>query len=165
MLISNLKRFAKSMPDELAFIGQDGNTCWRDLNESTIRFNEEMMRFKGRRVLVYIDGRLRDQVALLIASSGIPGEFIFISSFHNLDRAKVLLEEFDGEYVITGEDGHLKVLVERQASEKVSIVEPYLGILTSGTTGKPKCARYSWERLSSAVALNPKFEGRRWMRG
>ncbi len=163
MLLKSLKHFAETKPNELAFIGQDGNTSWKDLLHSVDQVFDELMKFKGKRVLVYIDGRLRDQLALMISTSQIPGEFIFISSFHNLERAKILLEEFDGEHVITRDESVLKIVASRASKVKQEITEPYLGVLTSGTTGKPKCARYSWDRLASAVALNPKFEGRRWM--
>ncbi len=151
------------MPDEIAFIGKDGATSWKELEHSVNCFSEEMIVFKGKRILAFIDGRLKDQVALLIAASNIPSEVIFISSFHSLERAKFLLEEFDAEYVVTGEDNRLRVLVHRESTGNELINEPYLGVLTSGTTGKPKCARYSWDRLAGAVALNPKFLGRRWM--
>jgi acyl-CoA synthetase (AMP-forming)/AMP-acid ligase II len=38
-----------------------------------------------------------------------------------------------------------------------------LGLLTSGTTGKPKCVKHSWDTLSNSVKLNTKFVEKRWL--
>jgi acyl-CoA synthetase (AMP-forming)/AMP-acid ligase II len=38
-----------------------------------------------------------------------------------------------------------------------------LRILTSGTTGSPKCARYNWEDLFAQVREKPEAEGVRWL--
>lgn len=163
LLISKLKHFSLETPKRAAFASGSDSIGWKDLLDEVAIYTEKLKCFSNKRTLLFINNNFLQQIPFLISTSQVHGEFILISSYHTLARAQVLMAEFDAENIICVEDKKIRILATRSPTNKPFIPEPLLGILTSGTTGTPKCARYSWDRLSKAVALNEKFRNCRWM--
>lgn len=163
IIVSKLNEFANKNPKEAALLGIEENLNWHDLQQSVQNFKNQLQPFINTRTLLFISNSLVEQIPFLISISQINGEFILISSYHTLDRAKELMIDFDASNVIGVKDNTIQILAQRPPTQTSDYNESLLGILTSGTTGAPKCARYSWGRLSQAVVINPKFQGRKWM--
>lgn len=163
LLNLKLQNFAAEIPNQPAFLSSLGSITWQDLLSEVTNYTEKLQTFANKRTLLFINNNFLQQIPLLISTSQVQGEFILISSYHTLARAQELMIEFDAENIICVENQSIQILAHRETTGKPSIPEPLLGILTSGTTGAPKCARYSWDRLSKAVALNEKFKKCRWM--
>ena len=162
-LISKLDSFAETMPDSAAFAGTQGSISWKDLQVAVSNCVSQLEAFSEKRCLMFIKNNLLEELPLLISTSKVRGEFILISSFHTLARAQDLMVEFDAENIISIENNKIQILASRAPTQKPFLPEPRLGILTSGTSGAPKCARHSWDRLAKAVVINPKFQNRKWM--
>lgn len=162
-LSSQLDYFAENMPDSGAFAGTAGSISWKDLQAAVSNCAVQLEAFSDKRCLMFIKNNLLEELPMLISTSKVRGEFILISSYHTLERAKDLMVEFDAENVISIENNKIQILASRAPTQKPFLPEPRLGILTSGTSGAPKCARHSWDRLAKAVVINPKFQNRKWM--
>jgi len=165
MLVAILEKHAKRMPDEIGFIAGGVEVTWLSLHRKVKLFCDQLSRRRASRRILYVDGRTSDDLALLIASSSLPGESILVSSFHSESRTKELLSEFDGEDLLAAENDRIKVVGERKKPSPTPSAGTYVCLLTSGTTGSPKCVKYDWERISGAVSENSKYVGRRWLMG
>ncbi len=166
MLISTLKNSAQLFPQETAFIVKDSPVSWQSLEQKVSLFLKTLSNFSGQRIILRLDSCSEDDIAMLVASSDLNMETILVSSFHSKERALQFLEDFDADKLIAVESGEVRVLGERNSiNVREPIAEPYICVLTSGTTGAPKCAKYSWERISGSINVNPKFQNKRWFMG
>lgn len=162
-MFTKLEECATHVPHDSALAGNLESLTWQNLKSAVDKCIEDLRQVANKRNLVFINNELLNQVPLLISTSTVPGEFILISSYHSLDRARELMNEFDAENLVGVKNGRIKILATREATKKSDYSESFIGVLTSGTTGSPKCALYDWKRLAHSVIINPKFRGRKWM--
>jgi acyl-coenzyme A synthetase/AMP-(fatty) acid ligase len=71
-----------------------------------------------------------------------------------------------GSNLLTVSSGSIEVLENNKHPQRADeSSEAYVCLLTSGTTGSPKSAKFSWNRILGAINIHPKFEGNRWLLG
>jgi acyl-CoA synthetase (AMP-forming)/AMP-acid ligase II len=161
MLLPKLVAMASSHPDEYAFVIGDQALSWAVVLAKVESMLEQVKKFEGSRILVMIDDSAVDSLSLMLACSATKCESILLSSFHSVERARVLAAEFDADFLLQALNSKIVVELERKRDRGPSeFTQPMLGLLTSGTSGTPKCARYDWSRISAAVVKNEKFKGR-----
>ncbi len=166
MLIAVVKKNALEFPDDPALILMDEQVTWLQLQEKVNHYSKVVKPYTGQRILLYLDGRTVDDVALMIASSSVIAETILVSTFTEIGRATGFLSEFNGDALISAKDGQIQIHAksERKPIRSVS-PQPLVCLLTSGTTGMPKCVQQSWQGLANAVTIHSRFHGRKWMMG
>jgi len=165
-LIDQLNKFAAECPDEIAFVSQKRSTSWKEFKAKVDLFLTSLKGYSHSRALLMLDGRSVDDLALLVASSAVLKQAILLSSFHNKERSIEILHQFNAHFILCIQNGRVQEMADNLEAESRTIGDEFIvGLLTSGTTGNPKCVQHDWERLALAVRTKERYRGRRWLMG
>lgn len=148
-----------------AVIDDHATLDWPELDALADRQAASLARFQpGSRVVLLLPQRAA-AVALLIASERAKIDVVLVSALYGEAWARARYDELDARALVTLEGDAVQVLDEREPCAETAGEEPGVLVLTSGTTGKPKCARHSWRTLGGAVKAREEFAGTRWLVG
>jgi len=166
---SSARSFAERQPSAAALVDSaDGRawhtTSWVDLDAWVDRLAGELARFGGTRVVALLPQRAAS-IALLVACERARVEVVLVSALYGEGWARARREELDARALVTVDAaGALGVLDEGGTSTPIGD-EPGVLVLTSGTTGRPKCARHTWTTIGAAVSDRAELATVRWLAG
>lgn len=148
-------------PDLAAVIDVAGACSFRQLASAASRFAERM---RGHhRVLLTMPQRSA-AVALLLACERLAIDPIAVPAI--LGATPDMAREFGASAIVSERGGDLEITeVSTPAAASRRDETPVVGILTSGTTGRPKCAMHTWSSLSGDVREKALFARTRWLAG
>lgn len=131
-----------------------------------------LARLKGGRLACHMTDSV-ELVALMLAA-GMSGRSLLLLNRDFPDRQlPELLRRYDVEVLIADSAPEVELpgtLLGPPALRELADNEPLVEfaegeilILTSGTTGQPKCARYNWTDLFAQVSNRPATDDERWL--
>lgn len=147
---------------------QDGypavnDTFWPKFIEMINEYREVLEMQKPQRLLVRIPNT-PEGAAVLLASSYIPVETIIVADYHHDDLVEKIVIQYEVSHQMQLKNGAL-ICTSSRSSNAVISDQPYLCLLTSGTTGMPKCVKHTWKSLISRIKLDSKFKRCKWFLG
>jgi len=86
----------------------------------------------------------------------------YISTLYGEDRAHALADVIGASHLLSVEGGRLVELARREIAPGPRDA-PEVLLLSSGTTGAPKCARHTWAGLAGAISARGERAGDRWL--
>lgn len=139
------------LADRLAVISPDRATNWGSLLALSKAAADEVDHLRHRRVGIVCDAS-PECFAALAALDHMKANAFLLDSGKTSDEISELARQFQlGSVVrIAGESGW--TVDDIDSSPSSAAAEHCVTILTSGTTGRPKAARHTWETLSRPVA-------------
>lgn len=129
-------------------------------------------RLQGDRLACYMADS-PELVALMLAAGMSGKSLLLLNRDFPEQRLPELLQRYDREVLVT--DAAMAIATPAERLDTNALVELADGtplaefgegeilILTSGTTGRPKCARYLWADLFAQVRARPAPTGERWL--
>ncbi|MCP4105687.1 MAG: acyl--CoA ligase [Desulfobacteraceae bacterium] len=158
--------FSAKISDKPAIIKDDDILTWSQLCKKIHYYTRDLEKLKTRRLLLHLD-QDGNSIALLIASTNLNIETILIPSYYPQRETVSFMEKFDGDCVIRAENENIRIISTREhgSDRCLESSEPHVGLLSSGTTGPPKCIRHSWQTLSAAVKKHERFMTKKWFSG
>lgn len=133
---------------------------WGTLNALADKYARALEGTRGGIDVLWLPGS-GDAVALIAAADRARRQAILIAP-HDEARAHTVGAAFDAR-IVTTVDQQLRVLRDPPAASTSTSDEPAVLVMTSGTTGAPKCARHSWATLTAAVKHGVTYAERRWL--
>jgi len=183
-LITTAARLAKDHAEKEAYIVNDNIITWGEFGHKVETYVQELERMTSSRLMLHFNSQSIDCIALLIATSKFNVETIIVSSYYPKERAIFFMKEFDADCLVMIENAKMQIVSNEQVNKNrdAQITEPGICLLTSGTTGTPKCVRHNWnslsgiakidekkstntDALSGALKISEKYLGRRWFLG
>jgi acyl-CoA synthetase (AMP-forming)/AMP-acid ligase II len=164
-----ITEWARQFPTEPALVDPFGVMTWVELEARVTEYARRLGTMRvGSRVVLYLSQEARS-IALLLACARAGIDAILVSRAYPESRAHAARDEAAARSILTL-DGDELVWVgagPRSSSAPASSLapgrEPMVGILTSGSTGAPKCALRSWRSLEVAVKRSARREAKRWL--
>lgn len=173
-LAQHVRSWAQATPDDVAIVSVSasasadggGAWSWAELENRAEalarRFASEGVSAGDAAVLsVSLSAR---GIASLVAASMLGIDVVLVATLYPPARLHAAAE-VTGAAFLLGDDGSATAVgAERQrpATQHASR-EPIVGVLTSGTTGVPKCAAHTWSSLTASVRRSERREGKRWL--
>lgn len=136
---------------------------WPEFIQKVNQFKKILLDQNPKRLLVKIPNT-PDGAALLLTTNFIPVETIVVADYHHEELIEKIFNQYDVSHSLRIEDGMLICSASQKVNE-VQLDQPYLCLLTSGTTGMPKCVKHTWKSLISRIKIDPKFKGCKWFIG
>ncbi len=162
-LATTIDHFAATRPDAPAVIAEARSWSWSELRELARRYAAQLEDARGATEVVLLPAS-GEAVALLAACEVASLRAILMAPPYPEARAVAVGETFGARRVITVSGDTIRVLASRDAAtDEGPSSSPAVLVLTSGTTGTPKCAVHTWATLSGAVKLREAYTARRWM--
>ncbi|MEW6735826.1 MAG: AMP-binding protein, partial [Acidobacteriota bacterium] len=137
-------------PNEPAAIDANGISTWHDIAVQTDRFIVELKQLDLGHQAILMLPQQSSVISLLAACAAIRLNTILISTFFGETGARELMEELGAQSLLTIQNNKVVQLAAKNTSKTSSneLNEPFIAILTSGTTGRPKCASHTWTTLA-----------------
>ncbi len=162
MLAELTRQHAREQPEAAATIDALGTLSYRAL---LARAEALAQLFRGTDAPRYalVLPHHADALAALIACDLLDRDALVIAASRGLPAARKYAEELGVRALVRWDERSpcLELLhVEAQRDDERS-----LWLLTSGTTGKPKCARHTPRTLAGAVKTRAHLRGQRWLLG
>jgi acyl-CoA synthetase (AMP-forming)/AMP-acid ligase II len=145
--------------DELAI----NDLSWGDLSHSIQKFYKELNLCQSGIVLLKIPNT-PEGLALLLASSFLNLTTIVVPSYYNEAFIQNVIDAYQVNHYVTLDHG--KFCCQLKHAETVNLNNgATLCLLSSGTTGTPKCIQHSWETLIARIQVQEKYKGCAWFSG
>lgn len=119
----------------------------------------------GDRVVLYLPQEI-SSVALMVACEREGVDAILVSRLYPIQRVEAAREATGATCILTLHGERIVLEGDHPGGAARSPApgrEPLVGILTSGSTGPPKCAEHTWTSLARAVKRSPRRENKRWL--
>jgi acyl-coenzyme A synthetase/AMP-(fatty) acid ligase len=158
-----IERFADDWPEALAVIDGARTWSWSDLHTLSHRYASELAGVRGTTDVVFLPAG-GEALALLAACEVAGLRAILVAPPYSETRALAIRETFAARRVVAASGDSIRILAGADtpvAAEDAAT--PAILVLTSGTTGAPKCAVHTWSTLSAAVKERDSYAERRWM--
>jgi acyl-CoA synthetase (AMP-forming)/AMP-acid ligase II len=160
-LAAALARFASQHPAGVAVIDAAPRT-WAELHELALRYEAAFDGVRGATDVVFLPAS-GDALALLAASERAGQRAILVAPPYSAARAHAVAVSTHARRVVTADGDRVRVLAELDVTASTDGVAPAVLVLTSGTSGPPKCAVHTWSTLSAAVRYDMSDADRRWL--
>jgi acyl-coenzyme A synthetase/AMP-(fatty) acid ligase len=167
MLSAIVQRHALEQPEGIAVIDAAGAHTWRALAARADALAQEIRSVPFVRFATVLPQRA-DALALVAAVASRAAGLLVLAETHGPERVRSYARDLGAEAIVDVRGPALSferlegvappVPPERSA-------EPAVYLMTSGTSGRPKCAKHTWESLSRAVKLRDSGRGQRWLLG
>ena len=132
-----------------------GSHTWADLVRRSAHLARRLP--SGRRIAVLVP-QSAGALAVLAACDRAAVEALVISAIYGRDRARRHAAAAGAHVLIACDDGDLEI---ERLGEGVRAAGSSLLVLTSGTSGSPKCARHIWPTLAATVRRTRHHAGMR----
>jgi acyl-CoA synthetase (AMP-forming)/AMP-acid ligase II len=162
-MMGALQRNASAAPEAIALVTTGRELSWSGLERLAQGVRFQLSRAAGARIAIWGD-ELAASIALLAACQHAGSSVLLIPSYYTRERAREVAGAHAFDFLASHRAGTLE-LEALSAAGRSAGYEPFVGILTSGTTGTPKCARHTWASLAAAVRLDEAYRGRVWFLG
>jgi acyl-coenzyme A synthetase/AMP-(fatty) acid ligase len=158
MLARYLQRLAVSHGNSVAVAAIDGEISYAALADEIGSMVSGWAHLRCLRV-----GLCASPSARAIAALAALDELGCDAFLSGPSSAESLAHEFQLGAVISQSLGNPDSVFLSESTSETTAQAPGVTILTSGTTGKPKAAKHTWESLSRPVRKDPDFAGTRWL--
>ena len=157
-------RYAASAPASAALLVQGNEVTWAELRDRVERATAQLREAEGVRRILRLDHSLT-HIAALLASARCTGETLLLPAHYPIGDEYAWLDRFGAAVLFDVDSRGLRVAARREGAQEVSpeAAEPSVGVLTSGTTGRPKVVRHTWRSLVAAIEIQPRFREKRWL--
>ncbi len=104
-----------------------------------------------------------DHVALILAALISDLFLIVVPNYYNEEQAMGMLKDYACDVLISFINGSVTIIpIDGPSQASGSYDKSGLGLLTSGTTGKPKCVCHTLESLTAKIKCADRFHHQRW---
>lgn len=136
---------------------------WSDFIDKVRHYAQILKLASPQRLLLKIPNT-SSGVALLLASAVVNCETIILPDYQTDEMAQTLIKEYQISHYFSllGDELQCK---ESQSINQSPLDQPYLCLLTSGTTGVPKCVKHSWTTLISRIKIDSRYKDNSWFLG
>lgn len=176
MIYDKFQLALKQTPDKPFVISSSGEWTYSEFYDYVRRTAQLLDQLEPGRVACHLPDS--PQLVALMFASGLTGRsLVLFNHDYNAEQIEPLLAEVQVAILITDKsditcsDG--KVMTpetldsEQREMEPLDLSSPAneseILIMTSGTTGKAKCARYEWRRLFAQVKEKTSLPDERWL--
>ncbi len=139
------------------------NVAWPEFIGMVTAYRISLQKTNPQRLLIKIPNT-PEGAAFLLASSRIPVETIIVADYHHEELIDKIIVQYEVSHYFRIEDGTIKCIRSQEIAAP-ACDQPYLCLLTSGTTGMPKCVKHTWKSLISRIKIDPKFKRCKWFIG
>jgi acyl-coenzyme A synthetase/AMP-(fatty) acid ligase len=167
MLRTTIQRHIDDRPNSLALISADGSRSWKELADEIDDFIGQLKQLRPVGRLLIRLPQNGTAVSLITACEAAKLDIILVPDFYSESKAVELLDSFDAGQLISLEASRVIQVAKRDKQIRIrsADMDASVFLLTSGTTGHPKCARHSWATLSNGMSQLSEREPKRWMIG
>lgn len=150
--------------DQTALVIADRQMTWGQLRGSAAGLAESHQELARRRIGLRFFPAI-SSYALLFALAALDVDLFLLDSRLANERATQLARDLRLAALLspTADDASTAGIVEKFTSEASWSGAPSVTILTSGTTGKPKPARHTWQSLGRPTRRIERSEAPRWL--
>lgn len=167
MLAFELYKRRDIEPDGIAVIDRDGAHSWHEVIAQAEEFTLGLKEIGSiSRALLLLPQR-KCSISMLAACQLAGIDTILVPFSYGDIKAREFLAQFGGDRLLTVQNGRLISLTggETVNDERMRSQDPAVFLLTSGSTGQPKCIRHTWTTLTNSVKRRAEFAGSRWLLG
>lgn len=165
------KAIIDQQPDVCAVVSGSVELSWKQLSELSKKYHHDLKEFENTPIALRLDQNCFS-VALLFATQYLQNDCILVPDFYPIDQVKKWLSFYSVSCLASVDSGGLFSLIDlnnnshlegKLPQNKQNTLEPHICLLTSGTTGTPKCARHSWSSLTENLRESSRFIGKKWL--
>jgi acyl-CoA synthetase (AMP-forming)/AMP-acid ligase II len=167
MLSAIIQRHAIEEPEGIAVIDAAGAHTWRTLAARSDALAQQIQSLPFVRFATVLPQRA-DALALVAAVASRGAELLVLAETHGPERVRSYARDLGAEAIVDVRGPALSVEPLEgvaPAAPPERAADPAVYLLTSGTSGRPKCAKHTWTSLSRAVKLRDSGRGQRWLLG
>jgi acyl-CoA synthetase (AMP-forming)/AMP-acid ligase II len=151
-------------PAQPALVDEHTSLAWSEFDARADRWASELAHHGRGAVVVALLPQTVGAVVALVAAERAGVDLLPISAQYGEAWAVERMQAL-GAHALVGVEGEaLRVIVVGPRSAPPSET-PAVLVLTSGTSGAPKCARHTWQTLAGAVRQRDEYAGTRWLIG
>ncbi|NQX89058.1 MAG: acyl--CoA ligase [Halioglobus sp.] len=172
MIEERLKAVISHNPDQPFLTSSAGNISYRDFLAQCIQFRANLGRYAGKRFACFMADS-EQLISIMLAMGMSDRSLLMINRDFSEEQITELLARYAIDLLICDTELptrlpcpiiHSSALSAEPSSEPgpVSRAGEVL-VLTSGTTGQPKCARYTWNDLFAQVRQTDTRACERWL--
>ena len=180
-LVEQLRRHARERADELFLIDAEGSLTYGQALQAVDTVAEKLQPVSGKQLFLLGPDSIRLLVALVAADAVNATTCVLNAQFSTSEVREVLARLGNGHLLTTSPDPdfgthavyNLNELVSfpvadapgatAQVPDRQSKTTAKIIVLTSGTTGRPKAAVHTWERLLGQVRHTDEREPAAWL--
>lgn len=168
-----LLRAAREAPGAVFLLGTDGAHSYADAAQTALRLGA-LLRAKGITRLACHATDSPTLVMLMLGCALAGTEVCVINRHYGQSELESVLKRFEFTHLAADApvviDGVTTWALDRLLAESRSVAplaeahaDPRLLVLTTGTTGLPKGARYTWANLTAQAKTKDELAGSRWL--
>ena len=167
MLNSIVSRYAAESGGARAVVDGDGALTFAELARAMACFEAELAGLGAAECFAVILPQRAEALALLAACAACGKHTLIISETQGRARATRFARELGADFLLRFEDGALQPERLTTAGRDVAsaAAEPRVWLLTSGTSGSPKCIQHTFSTLAASAKVREHLRGRRWLLG
>ncbi|CAA0123809.1 2-succinylbenzoate--CoA ligase [Halioglobus japonicus] len=159
-------------PERAFLLGARHEHSYSDFYQHCLRLAGGLSRLEGHRIACYMADSA--QLIAIMLSAGMSGKsLLLLSRDFTEQQLPTLLQRYDVDTLFCDSIPRVKLpanVLDANALDVIAESEPLIApmegevlLLTSGTTGDPKCARYSWGDLFAQVKEREVHEHEYWL--
>ena len=161
-------------PERLFLLSTSKESSYADFFRHCRSLASALSRLEGDCLACYMTDS--DELIAVILAAGMSGKSLLMLNRDFTDQQlPSLLQRYDVDVLISDTMPGIEIpttLLDIPALKELAAAEPLADfgsvdgeilILTSGTTGEPKCARYTWRDLFAQASNRPAPENERWL--
>jgi acyl-CoA synthetase (AMP-forming)/AMP-acid ligase II len=166
----------KYHPDRPFVVCSSGQKSYADFHAYVCRLAAVLDELEPGRLCCHLPDS-PELIALIYAAAMSGRSLALFNHDYNTAQLQPLIELTEATFIVTDIDGfssptcavltpdflHRDSIDNSQINTARSAVDSEILILTSGTTGQPKCARYQWSKLLAQVKKSNDAGAERWL--
>jgi len=150
-----IKSLQKGQLPTPAVICENEVYSWEAFRENYYSFLEQLKNLEFQSIACIIDNS-KYITSFLAAASESLLDITLIPAYYPNERIKRILKNHRISKLIQLNDNQIDIVFET-SNAPPAIKEPLLGLLTSGTTGEPKCTSRTWKSLTHDIKISEKL--------
>jgi acyl-CoA synthetase (AMP-forming)/AMP-acid ligase II len=161
----NLATSLRALPDttRTAVVDRFGDHTFAQVVADGARLADELAALGSVRRVVLLLPEDAAAISLMYASQALQISALYVAFHYGEERARSLLESVEAERLLTVAGGHVVELARRAAPASPAGPDAEVLLLSSGTTGTPKCVRHTWAALAAAATTQASRADDRWL--
>jgi len=160
-MLGSLIRNGAAHDDRPALIAADGTTCWGELARLVEQLRPVLSPLARARVAVKCRAGAA-MFATLACLDELAAEAFLFGAAAPAEADQQLVQSFQLDALVTPSDDNAQPVTVETYRQPTGQADGGVTILTSGTTGTPKAARYDWPRLMRPVRTGD-ADAPRWL--
>ncbi|UUA73391.1 class I adenylate-forming enzyme family protein [Cellvibrio sp. QJXJ] len=164
-LINCLTRNMDVTPDGIALTDKNKSLSWMELYQLVNGLVNKYEHMVSHQVVLHLSQSI-DDVALLFLSDALNWQVVLVPSYYGREDALEVATSCQAQHAISIRSGKETITtLASDVSNRSNTQSPSVCLMTSGTTGKPKLAKHTWQSLGGNIKQSDRFRGEKWLLG